>query len=70
MNYVRSINKAAIGKRIFFSWVVVAIIFFLIGFGIGLFFTSEGSPVHPDLEHQKELKLERRTNCANTHYTN
>lgn len=36
MNYSRNIKRASIGKRILISWVVVAIIFSLVGLGIGL----------------------------------
>ncbi len=35
MNYSRSIKKTAIGRRILLSWLIVAMIFFLIGFGTG-----------------------------------
>lgn len=35
MNYSRNIRRASIGKRILISWVVIAISFFLMGFGIG-----------------------------------
>lgn len=35
MNYSRNIKKASIAKRVLISWVVVAIIFSLVGFGIG-----------------------------------
>lgn len=34
--YSKNINKISIGKRILISWVAVAIIFFLVGFGIGV----------------------------------
>lgn len=43
MNYSRNIKKTAIGRRILISWFVVAIAFFLIGFGIG-FVTSYNKP--------------------------
>lgn len=35
MNYSKSIKKKSIGKRILISWVVVALIFALIGFAVG-----------------------------------
>ena len=35
MKYSRSIKKASIGKRIVISWVVVAIIFFAVGYAVG-----------------------------------
>ncbi len=35
MNYSRNIKKASIGKRVLISWVVVAVLFSLVGFGIG-----------------------------------
>lgn len=35
MNYSRNIKKASIAKRVVISWVVVAILFSLVGFGIG-----------------------------------
>lgn len=36
MNYARNINKISIGKRVVFSWFVIAAIFLIIGFVIGL----------------------------------
>lgn len=35
MNYSRNIKKVSIGKRILVSWLVVAIVFLIIGFVIG-----------------------------------
>lgn len=36
MNYSKNIKKASIGKRILISWMVIAILFSLVGLGIGL----------------------------------
>lgn len=55
MNYSRNIKKASIGKRILISWIVVAVIFSLIGFGIGavaFHSETESSP-----ETQKEILI-------------
>lgn len=54
MNYSRNIKKASIGKRVLISWVVVAIIFSLVGFGIGAICSRNDSP-EPDT--QKEVLI-------------
>lgn len=36
MNYSKPIKTKAIFRRILISWVVVAVLFFLIGFGAGV----------------------------------
>lgn len=36
MNYSRNIKKTSIAKRILISWAAIAVIFFLIGFWIGI----------------------------------
>lgn len=36
VSYARRISKTSVGKRVVLSWVVVAIIFFVIGFVIGI----------------------------------
>lgn len=43
MNYSRNIKKVSIGKRVLISWVVVAILFSLIGFGIGTISAKSGN---------------------------
>lgn len=52
MNYSRNIRKNSIGKRIVISWVVVAIIFSLVGFGVGSLVSkgSEPEAVEPEKE--------------------
>lgn len=55
MNYSRNIKKASIGKRILISWVVVAIIFSLIGFGVGAICLNRPEPIEP--ETQKEVLI-------------
>ena len=35
MSYSRHMKKASIRERVLISWVIVAVIFFIIGFGIG-----------------------------------
>ena len=57
MNYSRNIKKASIGKRVLISWVVVAIIFSLVGFGIGAICSGNGSPEQPEPETQKEVLI-------------
>lgn len=54
MNYSRNIKKASIGKRVLISWVVVAIIFSLVGFGIGAICSGNDSP---EPETQKEVLI-------------
>lgn len=36
MKYARSMRKAALARRIVLSWIVVAVIFLIIGFCIGV----------------------------------
>lgn len=60
MNYSRNIKKASIGKRVLISWVVVAIIFSLVGFGIGAICSGNDSPEHPEPETQKEVLIFRQ----------
>lgn len=55
MNYSRNIKKASIGKRILISWVVVAIIFSLVGFGIGAVTAKSSLP--PETTTQKEVLI-------------
>lgn len=57
MNYSRNIKKASIGKRVLISWVVVAIIFSLVGFGIGVICSRNDSPEQPEPEAQKEVLI-------------
>lgn len=58
MNYSRNIKKASIGKRVLISWVVVAIIFSLVGFGIGAICSKGGSsPEQTEPETQKEILI-------------
>lgn len=57
MNYSRNIKKASIGKRVLISWVVVAIIFSLVGFGIGAICSGNDSPEQPEPENQKEVLI-------------
>ena len=59
MNYSRNIKKASIGKRVLISWVVVAIIFSLVGFGIGAICSKGGSsPEQTEPETQKEVLID------------
>lgn len=57
MNYSRNIKKASIGKRVLISWVVVAIIFSLVGFGIGAICSRNDSPEQSEPETQKEVLI-------------
>lgn len=58
MNYSRNIKKASIGKRVLISWVVVAIIFSLVGFGVGAIYSKGGSsPEQTEPETQKEILI-------------
>lgn len=53
MNYSRNIKKASIGKRILISWVAVAIIFSLVGFGISAVCSNHNT----ESENQKEVLI-------------
>lgn len=57
MNYSRNIKKASIGKRVLISWVVVAIIFSLVGFGIGAICLGNDSPEQSEPETKKEVLI-------------
>lgn len=57
MNYSRNIKKASIGKRVLISWVVVAIIFSLVGFGIGAICSRNDSPEQSESDTQKEVLI-------------
>lgn len=57
MNYSRNIKKASIGKRILISWVVVAIIFSLIGFGVGTISKAGSNHEQTEPETQKEVLI-------------
>lgn len=57
MNYSRNIKKASIGRRVLISWVVVAIIFSLVGFGIGAICSRNDSPEQSELDTQKEVLI-------------
>ena len=57
MNYSRNIKKASIGKRVLISWVVVAIIFSLVGFGIGAICSGNDSPEQSEPNTQKEVLI-------------
>lgn len=57
MNYSRNIKKASIGKRVLISWVVVAIIFSLVGFGIGAICSGNDSPEQSEPDTQKEVLI-------------
>ena len=57
MNYSRNIKKASIGKRVLISWVVVAIIFSLVGFGIGAICSRNGIPEKSEPDTQKEVLI-------------
>lgn len=57
MNYSRNIKKASIGKRVLISWVVVAIIFSLVGFGIGAICSGNDSPEQSKPNTQKEVLI-------------
>lgn len=57
MNYSRNIKKASIGKRVLISWVVVAIIFSLVGFGIGAICSRNSDPEKSEPDTQKEVLI-------------
>lgn len=64
MNYSRNIKKASIGKRVLISWVVVAVVFFLIGLGTGAAVYSRSGnaqkqtePPEPETEPPKKEVL-------------
>ena len=57
MNYSRNIKKASIGRRVLISWVVVAIIFSLVGFGIGAICSGNDSPEQSEPNTQKEVLI-------------
>lgn len=57
MNYSRNIKKASIGKRVLISWVVVAIIFSLVGFGIGAICSRNDIPEQSESDTQKEVLI-------------
>lgn len=66
MNYSRNIKKASIGKRILISWTVLAIIFFLVGFGIGATCSrNDSNPEQTEPEIQKEV-LNREISFTNS----
>lgn len=58
MNYSRNIKKTSIAKRILISWLIVAIIFSLVGFLIGSL-TSHGSDkaTEPEAETETEILI-------------
>lgn len=55
MNYSRNIKKASIGRRILISWLLVAIIFSLVGLGVGAICSRGGSYEQPKPNSQKEV---------------
>lgn len=58
MNCSKNIKKTSIGKRIIASWVVFAVIFALIGFGIGkLTSIPEAKPGVSESDVQKEILI-------------
>ena len=57
MNYSRNIKKVSIGKRVLISWTVVAIIFSLVGFGIGVICSIKVSSEQTEPETQKEILI-------------
>lgn len=57
MNYSRNIKKASIGRRVLISWVVVAIIFSLVVFGIGAICSGNDSPEQSEPNTQKEVLI-------------
>lgn len=64
MNYSRNIKKASIGRRVLISWAVVAVLFALIGFGIGAAVCSKSGnaqnqtePPEPETEPPKKEVL-------------
>lgn len=50
MNYSRSIKKTSIGKRILISWVIVAVVFSLVGFWIGSAISKKEQTAEPGRE--------------------
>lgn len=58
MNCSKNIKKTSIGKRIIASWVIFAVIFALIGFGIGkLTSIPEAKPDVSESDVQKEILI-------------
>jgi len=59
MNYSRNIKKVSIGRRVIISWLLVAIFFSFIGFGIGaICFRGNGSSEQLEPENiQKEVLI-------------
>lgn len=58
MNCSKNIKKTSIGKRIIASWVIFAVIFALIGFGIGkLTSIPEAKPGVSESDVQKEILI-------------
>lgn len=61
MNYFRNIKKASIGKRVLISWLVVAIIFSLVGVGIGAICAKDGGNTKPiERESSQEILIFRK----------
>lgn len=58
MNYSRSIKKTSIAKRVLISWVIIAVIFSLIGLLIGRFVFKRDSPEIPQAEVQETEQQE------------
>lgn len=58
MNYSRNIKKASIGKRILISWLVVAVMFSLVGVGIGsIVFKKSETKVQTETETETEILI-------------
>lgn len=55
MNYSKSIKKTSIAKRILISWLIVAIIFFLVGFAIGSIASHGADKTEPKFDEEREI---------------
>lgn len=55
MNYSKGIKKTSIAKRVVTSWVIVGVVFSLIGFGIGSIVFNRDSPKTENADQQEVL---------------
>lgn len=58
MNYSKSIKKASIGRRVLISWLIVAVLFSLIGLGIGVLIPTGGAvDIEPETESSPDVLI-------------
>lgn len=55
MNYQRAVRKSSIGRRVLISWLVVAVIFLLIGLGLGVSIAAKGD--RPEQRKEESMTL-------------